>query len=95
MSRNPQMDARAQEILKRNDRCGYTVPTHGFYPFQWSRGSAFVALGFARLIKKSGFYGRFSLETGEGWGGPDFSWTAAMWPAWRGICDGPARHGGA
>lgn len=38
----------------------------------------------ARLIAKSGFYESFSPETGEGSGGPDFSWTAAMWLAWCG-----------
>jgi glycogen debranching enzyme len=34
-------------ILRRNDRGGYTVPTHGLYPYQWNWDSAFVALGFA------------------------------------------------
>jgi len=38
----------------------------------------------ARLIEKSGFYESFSPESGEGSGGPDFSWTAAMWLAWCG-----------
>lgn len=38
----------------------------------------------AQLIEKSGFYESFSPETGEGSGGPDFSWTAAMWLAWCG-----------
>ncbi|OYW49918.1 MAG: hypothetical protein B7Y36_00490 [Novosphingobium sp. 28-62-57] len=47
MSRNPKLDQQAREILQRNDRGGYTVPTHGLYPFQWNWDSAFVALGFA------------------------------------------------
>jgi glycogen debranching enzyme len=47
MSRNPDLDLRAREILVGNDRGGYTVPTHGLYPFQWNWDSAFVALGFA------------------------------------------------
>ena len=38
----------------------------------------------ARLIERSGFYESFSPETGEGSGGPEFSWTAAMWLAWCG-----------
>jgi glycogen debranching enzyme len=38
----------------------------------------------ARLIEKSGFFESFSPETGEGSGGDDFSWTAAMWLAWCG-----------
>ncbi len=47
MSRNPDLDRQARDILVRNDRGGYTVPTHGLYPFQWNWDSAFVALGFA------------------------------------------------
>lgn len=49
MSRNPDLDRQARDILRRNDRGGYTVPTHGLYPFQWNWDSAFVALGFARF----------------------------------------------
>ncbi len=41
------LDKQARDILIRNDRGGYTVPTHGLYPFQWNWDSAFVALGFA------------------------------------------------
>lgn len=41
------LDAAARAILERNDRGGYTVPTHGLYPYQWNWDSAFVALGFA------------------------------------------------
>jgi len=37
----------ARAILAQNDRGGYTVPTHGLYPFQWNWDSAFVAMGFA------------------------------------------------
>jgi neutral trehalase len=47
MTRNPQLDIRARTILEQNDLGGYTVPTHGLYPFQWNWDSAFVALGFA------------------------------------------------
>ena len=41
----------------------------------------------ASLIKKSGFFESFSPEDGSGSGGPDFSWTAAMWLAWCGTGD--------
>lgn len=41
------LDAQARDILERNDRGGYTVPTAGLYPFQWNWDSALVALGFA------------------------------------------------
>ncbi len=37
----------AREILRRNDRGGYTVPTETLYPFQWNWDSAFCAMGFA------------------------------------------------
>ena len=43
------LDDLAREILRRNDRGGYTVPTSGLYPFQWNWDSAFVALGFAEF----------------------------------------------
>jgi len=49
MSRNPDLDRQARDILVRNDRGGYTIPTHGLYPFQWNWDSAFVALGFAEF----------------------------------------------
>lgn len=47
MSQYPELDNQARQILQRNDRGAYTVPTHGLYPFQWNWDSAFVALGFA------------------------------------------------
>jgi hypothetical protein len=41
---------RAIDILHRNDRGGYTVPTaSGLYPAQWNWDSCLVALGFARF----------------------------------------------
>jgi hypothetical protein len=36
----------ARDILRNNDRGGYTVPNGRVYPFQWNWDSAFVALGF-------------------------------------------------
>ena len=43
------LDAQAQEILRKNDRGGYTVPTAGLYPYQWNWDSAFAAWGFAQF----------------------------------------------
>lgn len=37
----------AIDILSRNDRGGFTIPTAGLYPYQWNWDSAFVALGIA------------------------------------------------
>ncbi|WP_372571609.1 amylo-alpha-1,6-glucosidase [Ruegeria jejuensis] len=39
----------AKEILRRNDRGAYSVPTHGLYPFQWNWDSALSALGFSHF----------------------------------------------
>jgi hypothetical protein len=36
----------ACDILRKNDRGGYTVPNGRVYPFQWNWDSVFVALGF-------------------------------------------------
>jgi hypothetical protein len=41
------LDAQARAILANNDRGGYTVPTHGLYPYQWNWDSVFAAGGFA------------------------------------------------
>ena len=38
---------KAIDILTKNDRGGYTIPTSGLYPYQWNWDSAFVALGIA------------------------------------------------
>ena len=37
----------ARQILRANDRGGFTVPTARLYPYQWNWDSAFTALGFA------------------------------------------------
>ncbi|MEN0086999.1 MAG: trehalase family glycosidase [Pseudomonadota bacterium] len=41
------LDQQAIDILMKNDRGGFTVPTARLYPYQWNWDSAFVALGFA------------------------------------------------
>jgi hypothetical protein len=38
----------------------------------------------ASLVELSGFYESFSPETGAPSGGPDFTWTAAIWLHWCG-----------
>ncbi|MEL6426746.1 MAG: hypothetical protein AAFQ33_14965, partial [Pseudomonadota bacterium] len=45
-------DERARQILRENDRGGYTVPTAGLYPYQWNWDSVFVALGFATFDRE-------------------------------------------
>ena len=45
--RRQDLDRRAIQIMRDNDRGGYTIPTHGLYPYQWNWDSAFAAAGFA------------------------------------------------
>jgi len=47
MNININLDQQARDILIKNDRGGFTVPTARLYPYQWNWDSAFVALGFA------------------------------------------------
>ena len=50
MSQNSPVDiAAAKEILEHNDRGGYTIPTDGLYPFQWSWDSAITSLGWMHI----------------------------------------------
>lgn len=42
-------NGRAVEILRLNDRGGYTIPTAGLYPYQWNWDSAITALGWAQI----------------------------------------------
>jgi len=41
------LDEQARQILRANDRGGYTIPTAGLYPYQWNWDSAFAAWGFS------------------------------------------------
>jgi len=41
------LNDQARAILRGNDKGGYTLPTHGLYPYQWNWDSAFAAWGFA------------------------------------------------
>ena len=49
MTQKQDLIARAQDVMHRNDRGTYTVPTHGLYPFQWNWDSALSALGFSHF----------------------------------------------
>mgnify|MGYP002700307134 CR=1 FL=1 len=39
----------AKKLLQENDMGGYTVPTHGLYPFQWNWDAAITALGWMKV----------------------------------------------
>ena len=41
------LDEKARQTLRQNDKGGYTLPTHGLYPYQWNWDSVFAAWGFA------------------------------------------------
>lgn len=41
--------AQGIDVIRRNDRGTYTVPTHGLYPFQWNWDSALSAIGLAHF----------------------------------------------
>lgn len=43
---------RAHEILRKNDLGGYTIPTHGLYPFQWNWDAAITALGWMKISEQ-------------------------------------------
>ncbi len=52
-------------ILRNNDRGGYTVPTHGLYPFQWNWDSVFVALGLAEFDRPRAWTELHTLVSGQ------------------------------
>jgi len=59
------LDAQAREILRMNDRGGYTVPTEGLYPYQWNWDSAFAAWGFAMFDVDRAWQELETLMTGQ------------------------------
>lgn len=59
------LNAQAIDILIRNDRGGYTVPTQGLYPYQWNWDSAFVALGFAEFDRNRAWQEIETLVSGQ------------------------------
>lgn len=48
-SQKKQLFDEAANILQINDRGGYTIPTHGLYPFQWNWDSCLTAIGQAHI----------------------------------------------
>ena len=55
----------ARETLRNNDLGGYTVPTHGLYPFQWNWDSAIVALGWLTFDEKRAWEEVISLVSAQ------------------------------
>ena len=59
------LDEQARQILRKNDRGGYTLPTHGLYPYQWNWDSAFAAWGFATFDPDRGWTELETLLSGQ------------------------------
>ncbi|PSL18259.1 MGH1-like glycoside hydrolase domain-containing protein [Shimia abyssi] len=91
---------RAIDVLKANDRGGYTIPTDGLYPYQWNWDSAISALGIAEFDLERAWQEIETLMSGQ--------WASGMVPqilfhnpatgyfpgpeTWR--CDGPVPSSG-
>ena len=39
----------AINVIKKNDRGGFTIPTNRLYPHQWNWDSGFIAIGLAHI----------------------------------------------
>lgn len=59
------LDEVARDVLRRNDRGGYTVPTAGLYPFQWNWDSAFAAWGWSTFDLDRAWFEIESLLAGQ------------------------------
>ena len=66
------LTAQATEIMRKNDRGGYTLPTDGLYPYQWNWDSAFAALGFATFDINRAWLELETLMSGQ--------WSSGMVP---------------
>ena len=59
------IDEQARDILRKNDKGGYTLPTHGLYPYQWNWDSAFAAWGFTTFDPDRGWTELETLLSGQ------------------------------
>ncbi|MEJ6398869.1 MGH1-like glycoside hydrolase domain-containing protein [Yoonia sp. 208BN28-4] len=59
------LDKQARDILHMNDKGGYTLPTHGLYPYQWNWDSAFAAWGFTTFDPDRGWTELETLMSGQ------------------------------
>ena len=60
-----EMIKEAINVLKENDRGGYTVPTSRLYPFQWNWDSVFTAMGLWHFNKWRAWLEIISLLDGQ------------------------------
>ncbi|MEP6017206.1 MAG: hypothetical protein ABJ251_01840 [Paracoccaceae bacterium] len=59
------LDEKARDILRMNDKGGYTLPTRGLYPYQWNWDSAFAAWGFTTFDPDRGWTELETLLSGQ------------------------------
>jgi hypothetical protein len=62
-----QLINRAQEVLSKNWKNGFTIPTSNLYPFQWNWDSGFVSLGLSHYNLDHALQELRSLFSGQ-WG---------------------------
>ncbi len=59
------LNEQARAIMRGNDQGGYTMPTHGLYPYQWNWDSAFAAFGFATFDVERAWVELETLMSGQ------------------------------
>jgi len=59
------LNEQARDVLRMNDKGGYTLPTHGLYPYQWNWDSAFAAWGFTTFDPDRGWTELETLMSGQ------------------------------
>jgi hypothetical protein len=72
------MQEQAREILRSNDRGGYTLPTAGLYPFQWNWDASVTALGWMTFDPARAWEELRWLFKGQWRGGPNDGFLAQI-----------------
>ena len=64
-----EIDEKARNVLLKNDRGGYTVPTPNLYPYQWNWDSAFAGWGFSTFDTERAWQELDTLFAGQWYNG--------------------------
>ena len=75
MPLNDPLAERARQVLRANDRGGYTIPTAGLYPFQWNWDASVCALGWMTFDEPRAWQEVETLFSGQ-WTERDFGGAA-------------------
>ena len=65
MANRESLIEQAKDILRKNDMGGYTIPTHGLYPFQWNWDAAITALGWMKIDESRAWLEIEKLHEGQ------------------------------